>query len=191
MKGPNILSNQFEVLTRWRSYDTAMNADLTKAYYSMKTGELEKHVRRVVWRFGDTSKEWRYFAFQTVSFGDKPAGVYLDIVINKTADHFRKIDPEAALKIKNDRYVDDLLTGGSPELVNRLRGGNTNPSDKFETDGTVAEMLQNGNLKLKAVVTSGEEDPEKINKLGGAVLGLGWDPTPCQIHEQMLSCSYS
>ena len=176
MKGPNILSNQFEVLTRWRSYEIAMNADLTKAYYAMKTGELEKHVRRVVWRFGDSSKEWRYFAFQTVSFGDKPAGVYLNIVINKTADRFENIDPEAALKIKNDRYADDLLTGGSPELVNRLKGANTNPSDKFETDGTAAEMLQKGNLKLKVVVTSGEDDPEKINKLGGSALGLGWDP---------------
>ena len=83
MKGPNILTNQFEVLTRWRNYEKALCSDLTKAYYSMKTGELEKHVRRVVWRFGNTDQKWRYFGYKTVSYGDKPAGVYLDIVIHK------------------------------------------------------------------------------------------------------------
>ena len=31
-------------------------------------------------------------------------------------------------------------------------------------------------MKLKVVVTSGEQNIEKIEKLGNSVLGLGWDP---------------
>ena len=173
MKGPNVLSNQFDILSRWRSYEEGFCSDLTKAYFSMKTGEVEKHLRRVVWRFGDTSAAWRQFAFQTVSFGDKPAGVYLDIVVNKTADLFQEIDPEAAKKIKKDRYVDDLATGGSSTSVQRFKG---NELDDYKTDGTVSQILGRGSLNLKAIVTSGEDDAEKVDRLGSHILGLGWDP---------------
>ena len=47
MKGHDTLSDQWDVLTRWRSYEKALCSDVTKAYYALKTGELEKHVRRV------------------------------------------------------------------------------------------------------------------------------------------------
>ena len=95
MKGPNALSDQRDVVSRWRTYESALSSDLTKAYFAMKTGELELHVRRVVWRYGKTNEDWKHFGYATVSFGDKPAGVYLEIVINKAADRFQKIDLEA------------------------------------------------------------------------------------------------
>ena len=84
----------------------------------MKTGELELHTRRVVWRYGKTEEGWRHFGYATVSFGDKPARVYLEIFIRQAADMFQRIDPEAAKKIKNDRYDDDIATG----YLQKLRG---------------------------------------------------------------------
>ena len=85
MKGPNTLSDQWEVLNRWRMYEKAMCSDITKAYWSLQTGEVEKHVRRVVWRYGDPTQRWRIFAFCVVSFGDRPAATILEIAIKKTA----------------------------------------------------------------------------------------------------------
>ena len=41
MKGHDTLSNQWDVLIRWRSYENALCSDVTKAYYASKTGELE------------------------------------------------------------------------------------------------------------------------------------------------------
>ena len=41
MKGHDTLSDQWDVLTRWRTYERALCSDVTKAYYSLKTGELE------------------------------------------------------------------------------------------------------------------------------------------------------
>ena len=38
VKGPNVLSDQPEVIARWRNYETAFRADLTKAYYSLRSG---------------------------------------------------------------------------------------------------------------------------------------------------------
>ena len=38
-------------------------------------------------------------------------------------------------------------------------------------------MLSRGSLNLKEIVTSGESDPEKLQKLGNSVLGIGWNAT--------------
>ena len=53
----------------FRGYRIGMIADVTKAYFSMATGELEKNVRRVIWRFGKNSKNWKVFGFMVVSMG--------------------------------------------------------------------------------------------------------------------------
>ena len=111
MKGPNTLSNTWEILNRWRIYEIAMWSDVTEAYYTLHIGEVEKHVRRVVWRYGDHSQLWRVFAFCTVSFGDRPAAILVEVAIKKTAEMFWTIDPEAAHKIMTDRYVDYLTSG--------------------------------------------------------------------------------
>ena len=54
--------------------------------------------------------------------------------------------------------------------------GNDDTDNKFETNGTLSQILMNGSLKLKAIVTSGEEDDDKIKRLGNSVLCVGWDP---------------
>ena len=176
MKGPNSLSDQRDVVSRWRTYDSAISTDLTKAYFAMKTGALEMHLRRVVWRYGQSDSEWRHFGYATVSFGDKPAGVFLDIVINDTAERFKQTDLRTAQKIKDDRYVDDVATGGSPSEVAKMAGSRSDDAEnKFKTNGTLSNILSNGSLSLKAVVVSGETDEDVLKKLGNKVLGMVWN----------------
>ena len=179
MKGPNTLSDQWNILSKWRSYEVALCSDVTKAYHSLRTGEVEKHLRRVVWRFGNQNNDWRVFAFCTVSFGDKPAAALLEIAIKRVAELNKEIDPAAASRILNDRYVDDFATGGSPLEVARFVG---NECEEFQCDGTLPAIMSKGSFRLKAIVISGESNQKKIDKLGGKVLGLGWNPTKDTIH---------
>ena len=51
-KGPNMLTDPYKIMIRFRTYCRGLSSDVTKAYYPMFTGLLEKHVRRVVWRYG-------------------------------------------------------------------------------------------------------------------------------------------
>ena len=53
-KGPKVLNDMFEIVLRFRLYDKGLISDVSKAYYMLLTGELEKHVRRVLWRYGET-----------------------------------------------------------------------------------------------------------------------------------------
>merc|ERR1719318_1405800 len=41
-------------------------------------------------------------------------------------------------------------------------------------DGTMVQIMEKTNLKLKAVAVTGEVDGEKLKKLGSSVLGLGF-----------------
>ncbi len=84
------------------------------------------------------------------------------------------IDPVAAARIRDDRYVDDLATGGTPAEVARFTG---NEDKDLKCDGTIPSILSNGSLHLKVLVSSGESNPHKIAKLGGKVLGISWNPT--------------
>ena len=174
MKGHDTLADQWDVLTKFRSYPVALCSDVTKAYYSIRTGELEKHIRRVCWRFGDQSKQWKVFGFCTVSFGDRPAASFLEIAIRRTAEMNQHIDPVAAARIRDDRYVDDLATGGTPAEVARFMG---NEDENLQCDGTFPSILSKGSLHLKVLVSSGESNERKISKLGGKVLGISWNPT--------------
>ena len=174
MKGPNTLSDQWNILNKWRSYEVALSSDVTKAYHSLRTGEVEKHLRRVVWRYGNLESSWRVFGFSTVSFGDKPAGAMLEIAIKKVAELNKHIDSVAASRIQDDRYVDDFASGGSSAEVSRFVG---KEHENFQCDGTIPTILSKGSFRLKAIVVSGESNQEKVDKIGGKVLGIGWDPS--------------
>ena len=84
----------------------------------------------------------------------------------------QQIDPVAAARIRDDRYVDDISTGGTPAEVARFMG---NEDQNFQCDGTIPSILAESSLSLKVIVPSRETYPQKIAKLGGKILGIYWD----------------
>ena len=169
-KGPNYLSDTYNLLIRFRNYRRGLLGDLTKAYYSMATGLLEMHVRRVIWRWGNKEGEWEIWGYMVVSFGDRPAAALLEIVIRITVTMFGDIDTMASKKLVNDRFVDDLISGGTDEQVQRFMG-NEDPMT-LQCDGTMPTILSKAKLYLKALACTGEKDGSKLEKLGSAVLGI-------------------
>ena len=169
-KGPMVLGDMWALLVRFRCYQKGLCGDVSKAYYSMKTSSLEKHVRRIVWRYGRKNEEWKTFAFVAVSMGDRPAATLLDICVKLCLTMFRDIDPVAADRVKQDNFADDVVTGGNEEEVRRFKG---NEDEDLRCDGTIPRIMSSASLKLKAIVVSGEDDGVALEKLGAAVLGLG------------------
>ena len=136
-EGPNALSSLLEVVIGFRMQEVALVYDMTKAYQSIETGEIEKHVRRIVWRWCDESANWEILAYRVVTFGDQIAGLILELVKKLAADLGQTIDPEACDQIRYRTYVDDGAGGGSRSQVERYRGKLVN--GKF--DGTLPKIL--------------------------------------------------
>ena len=172
-RGPNSLNSMLDIALRFRCHEEGMVFDLTKAYNALKTGPVEKNLRRFVWRFSPED-EWQDFAFDCVAFGDIPAANLLEIGRNLTADEGWEIDPIAARKIKDDSYVDDNVGGGTTEEVKRMKGSRL--ADGTFT-GTMRQILDKGGLKMKVIVSSGETDESVKHLIGNKVLGYSWDAT--------------
>jgi hypothetical protein len=49
-KGPNMLSDPYRILLHFRSRKYAVSTDVTKAYHGLRTGEVEMHLRQVIYR---------------------------------------------------------------------------------------------------------------------------------------------
>ena len=176
-RGPNSLNSMLDITLRFRCHEEGLVSDLTKAYNGLKTGPVEKNLRRFVWRF-KPEDEWEDFAFDCVAFGDLPAANLLEIGRNLTADAGEHIDPIAAKKIKKDSYVDDNVTGGSKEDIMRMKGERL-PDGTYS--GTMRQILDLGGLKWKVFVSSGETDDDVKNLIGNKVLGYQWDATSDQM----------
>ena len=115
-------------------------------------------------------EEFTTYGTQTMTFGDKPAAAIAATAMRKTAEIFQHIDENAANKIKEDKYVDDIATGDATrEKIEKLKAGITN-------------ILSLGTFQTKGFVTSGDSTEEARSLLGsgtiGRVLGIGWDPGP-------------
>ena len=170
-KGPKSLNSMFGIMIRFRAYEVALVFDLTKAYNSLITGLVEKHMRRVIWRLSP-SEPWQDYGFTVVGFGDIPAATLLELGKSLTADAGVNIDPVASRKLKQDFYVDDAVTGGSRSEVNRFKGSR---STDGKYTGTFSRILGLGNLNIKVMVASGETDPSAMDLLGNKVLGYKWE----------------
>ena len=137
----------------------------------MRTGPLERHLRRFLWRFSPNDP-WEDYAFDRVAFGDLSAGCELEVSLDKIADAGVAVCPVAAEKTKQDRYVDDGLTGEKQEVVDKLVG-------KKQLDGTydgdLATIFKNGGFGIKAIAVSGQKPTAESDLLGGKVLGYKYD----------------
>ena len=138
----------------------------------MLTGLVEKHVRRIVWRYGKKKSKWRIFGYLCVSFGDTPAAALLEVCFRMIIKMFGNIDPLAASRLLEDHFVDDVTSGGDVHEVARFKG--VEDPDTLACSGTMPQIMGAANWILKAIAVSGEDDGKALAKLSGAVLGHGY-----------------
>ena len=181
-KGPMYLNDMWEILVRFRSYEAGLIGDISKAYYQIQTGPVEYHCRRVLWRFGEVGTPWRIFAFKVVSMGDTPAANFMEITKRKTTVRGEHIDRRGAKRLRDDGFVDDISSGGSLSECKRFKGSEDPVT--LACDGTWQQILDTGGWDLKAMAMSWELDGEALEKLGGAVLGLGWGTAEDMLKEK-------
>ena len=67
VKGPNTLADIFNNLLKFRSYQVGLVFDITKAYNSIKTGIVERHLCWL-WFRKSPDEDWRMYGFNCVQF---------------------------------------------------------------------------------------------------------------------------
>jgi hypothetical protein len=163
MKGPSALNNIYSVLLNFRTYPVAFVKDISKFYQSVKASERDQHLRRVIWRGGKTDEPPKIYATDCVNFGDKPAGCIALTCVRETAELYNGIDPEAARKLKDDGYVDDITSGAEDKEA------------AVRVSTNMDKIVEMGGFKFKSTIMSGDAgEPRRV-------LGTGWDTAGDQL----------
>ena len=167
MKGPSALNDLFGVTLGFRRHEVAVVKDISKFYQSVRTVEHDQHLRRVLWRDGNTDEKPKIYKTTRVNFGDKPAGCMAQTALRETAKIYQDINKEAASKLIDDTYVDD----------SKSRAESRDKAEQLSED--MDKIAKMGGFTLKETVMSGDK-----NILGTPrkVLGLGWDTEKDEIY---------
>ena len=170
MKGPNVLTSLYEILLRWRLYPVAFVGDVSKMYHNVKTGELEGNLRRLLWRNCDQSRAPDVYGFNVVTFGDRPAGCIAVSALKSTADLFSSVSEKAAHVLKEDSYMDDVVSGSN------------SMSEAESLSDDIQVIASKGGFKFKKFQFSKPSIEGHEVVASEKVLGVGWKPIEDTVH---------
>ncbi|XP_063994304.1 uncharacterized protein LOC135171606 [Diachasmimorpha longicaudata] len=107
--GPTIQDSLFTLILRFRQYNYVLTGDIEKMYRQFLIREEDRNYQRILWR--NSNGEIITYQLNTVTFGLSCAPFLAIRALQQLATEETKDFPTAARILKNDLYVDDLLTG--------------------------------------------------------------------------------
>ena len=189
-KGPGLIGNLLGVLLRFREEPIAFVGDISKMYLQIELPEEDKHVHRFLWRNLDPTKTPTIYALQRVTFGDKPSPDMASFVMLKIAKDNEEDNPHAAVILRRDRYMDDLIhscptTGKAVQSITEL--------DRVLATGSfkIKEWIPSSQVVLNELAQAALRKPDKEKpdespvvptavsldgERGVKTLGVGWNP---------------
>lgn len=104
--GPSLIPDLVEILLRFRRWNVALTADITKAFLQIGVQRADQDVHRFLWQCGNRVRVMR---FVRVPFGNTSS----PFLLNATIQHHLNAYPESATvkELKENLYVDDWLSG--------------------------------------------------------------------------------
>ncbi|XP_018364348.1 PREDICTED: uncharacterized protein LOC108762043, partial [Trachymyrmex cornetzi] len=172
--GPTIQEDLFSILVRFRTFQYAMTADITKMYRQVLVDESQRHFQRILWRNSPQDK-LKTFELLTLTYGTASASFLAIRVIHKLAEDESELFPIGSRIILRDFYVDDLLTGSSTL------------EEALEIKKQITELLKKGGFELTkwsanhhALLEVGGPHEKKLNLTSDVnneirALGLLWN----------------
>lgn len=110
--GPNLLPALADVLLRWRIHRYVLAADIEKMYRQILVDPADRHLQRIVWRYS-SEEEVQEYQLNTVTYGLACAPFLAIRTLQQLADDEEAQFPQGAAALRQDIYVDDILTGAS------------------------------------------------------------------------------
>ena len=166
MAGPNLVPRIPEVLTRMRSYDTVVTADIAKAYNRIALNEEDRDAVRLLW-LADPTKPVSPGNVKTFRFRVLPFGVACAPYCLQEGIRFFLESEETSLaeEVLQDLYVDNLLV--SAENTEEARKKAAELKDLFKKAHLpLQEFFSNDPAIQKEFGDEGQADPEHVKFLG-------------------------
>lgn len=134
--GPVLQDKLFDLLLRWRTFKIVIKADIAKMYRQIQMSSIHQPYHRIIWR-NHPDDDLQEFQLQTVTFGTAAAPFLAIKTIQQLANDESAHYPIGADTLRNDFYVDDLLSGAD------------SIQDAMEKQRQVVQILQRGGFEIR------------------------------------------
>lgn len=178
--GPTIQSTLFSILVRFRKHKYVFTADAEKMYRQVLVAEKDRPYQCIVWR-KNTAEPIKCYQLNTVTYGTSAAPFLATRAIVEVASMNQSLFPDACRAIKNDMYVDDLMSGSNTV------------EEAVQIKTSIQNILSNAGFEMRKwvsnsdriVLHSSTKEAQSIeisenDSTNVKVLGLHWNPaTDC------------
>ena len=174
MIGPNIQQDLFTILVKFRLHRYILSADITKMYRQIWIDSEQRDLQRIIWR-DHQQDALQTYRLKTVTYGLTSSSYLAIRCLHQLAQDF--INEYSTINgiIKNDFYVDDLLTGSDDiDDVLRIR----NQLDFILKSGGFTLRKWASNCKQLQLSPDDSDFSDVVNLDKGGetkTLGLFWD----------------
>lgn len=110
MVGPTVQRDLFSILISFRKHKYVISADCTKMYRSVYVEPSQWPLQRIIWR-SNSHSPLKAYNLRTVTYGLASSSFLAIRCLFQLARGCEDTHPKISHIIKNDMYVDDLLTG--------------------------------------------------------------------------------
>lgn len=176
MTGPTIQNDLVSILLRFRQHMYVVAADITKMYRQILVESEQRSLQRILWR-ESSDKPLETYELQTVTYGTRSAPFLAIRCLFQLALEHEKINSKITEVIKNDFYVDDILTGA--DTVDEAAQITRDVSEVLRTGQFILrKFYSNDDRILQYVEKSGTSDNDIVifsENENAKPLGLIWD----------------
>lgn len=174
MVGPTLQDDLFSILTRFRTFQYAITADITKMYRQVLIDKAQRPLQRIFWR-ESPQEPLKTFELLTITYGTASASFLAIRAIRKLAEDEATYFPIGSKIALRDFYVDDLLTGASTiqeateikeQITKLLKGGGFELTKWSSNHSSLRDEKTSDNKELNLIVDHNSEI---------RALGMIWD----------------
>ncbi|XP_018395641.1 PREDICTED: uncharacterized protein LOC108774118 [Cyphomyrmex costatus] len=136
MAGPNLQADLLKVLIRFRTHKFVFTADIVSMFRQVLVTEQDRNLQLILWR-QDKSEPYQLYRLNTLTYGTACAPFLAMRCLKELANIHEQELPAAAEAVRNDFYMDDVLTGASTW------------EDALELQEQLTRMLSYGKFPLR------------------------------------------
>ncbi|XP_053692086.1 uncharacterized protein LOC128740561 [Sabethes cyaneus] len=180
--GPVVQDDLLNIILRFRLHRYAIVADIAKMYRMIRMQPADQRLQRIVWRDSE-DQPVRTYELCTVTYRTAAAPYLATRCLQKLAEEGAETHPEGAKVLKNDFYVDDMLSGADD--VEKGKRFVAEMISLMESAGMSLRKWNSNCEEILSTVPEALRDERSVLELDSSnstvkTLGLAWEPhTDC------------
>ncbi|XP_034935131.1 uncharacterized protein [Chelonus insularis] len=171
--GPNLQQDIFKILIKFRTYEYALTADISKMFRQILIDPRDRSYQLILWRT-DKNRIPKVYQLNTVTYGTACAPYHAMRCLRELANIYNNEFPLAAKVVEENFYMDDVLTGSRTidnaiqlqrQLASLLQKGQFLLRKWRSNESQILKTIKQQNVSDELLTIDGEESLKTLGLL--------------------------